>query len=231
MYDYEEACPVSRASSVLCERWTLQIIREMLLGATRFSEFQKYLPRMSPSLLNTRLRTLETQGIIVRKKVADRKGYEYHLTPAGRQLKGVIKEIGKWGMRWVFDNMNPEQLNLSAIIRDYAVAMKTQQLPDGDIVIQFTVTGDRDVVKKYVLVRDGKTQVCDENISHDVDVYLTASLETFGQIWFGELSVLSACGSGKLKVVGPPFYVNNLSKWLGTSQFSLYNKRGNGESC
>ena len=40
MFDYEEACPISKATSVLCERWTLQIIREMALGATRFSEFQ-----------------------------------------------------------------------------------------------------------------------------------------------------------------------------------------------
>jgi len=68
MYDYEEACPVSRAASVLCERWTLQIIREMLMGATRFSEFRQYLPRMSPTLLNTRLKSLEEAGIIARGK-------------------------------------------------------------------------------------------------------------------------------------------------------------------
>jgi len=123
MYDFEEACPVSKAASVLCERWTLQIIREMLLGATRFSEFQKYLPRMSPTLLNTRLRTLEEQGIIIRKKVPDKKGCEYQLTPSGLELKSVIKEMGKWGMHWVFESMDAEQLNLSSIIRGYAVAL------------------------------------------------------------------------------------------------------------
>ena len=229
MYDYEEFCPVSRAASVLCERWTLQIIREMLLGATRFSEFQNYLPRMSPTLLNTRLRTLEQQGIILRRKIADRKGYEYQLTPCGQQLKPVIAEFGKWGIRWVFENMNPEQLNLSSIIRDYAFVLDTEQLPAGNVTIQFTVTEDKGPVKKFVVVRNGSTQVCDENIGNDVDVYITASLETLGKVWYGELGILSAHDKGLLKVVAPPFYINNLSKWLRTSQFAQYNKHNVGD--
>ena len=87
MYDYGEACPISRASSVLCERWTLQIVREMFFGASRFSEFQKYLPKISPSLLNTRLRLLAENGIIIRKRIPEKRGYEYHLTPAGKSLR------------------------------------------------------------------------------------------------------------------------------------------------
>ena len=71
MFDYAEACPISKAASLLCERWTLQIIREMLMGATRFSEFQKYLPKMSPTLLNSRLRSLEAHGLIVRKRIPE----------------------------------------------------------------------------------------------------------------------------------------------------------------
>ena len=105
MYDYAEACPISKAASVLCERWTLQIIREMFMGATRFSEFQKFLPRMSPALLNSRLRTLEARGIILRKRIAEKKGYEYQLTPAGNALKPLMGEFGKWGMNWVFLSM------------------------------------------------------------------------------------------------------------------------------
>ena len=224
MYDFEEACPVSKAASILCERWTLQIIREMLLGATRFSELQKYLPKMSPTLLNARLRSLEEHGILVRKKVPEKKSYEYRLTPSGLQLKSVVREMGKWGMQWVFGTMNPEQLNLSVIIRDYAVALDTDQLPTGDTTIQFTVTGAREPTKKFVLVREGHKQVCDENIGTDVDVYLTASLKTLGQIWFGEQSISAARDTGLLKVIGPPFYTNNLSKWLRTSQFAPFNR-------
>lgn len=224
MYDYEEACPVSKAASVLCERWTLQIIREMLLGATRFSEFRQYLPKISPTLLNTRLKSLEDQGIIVRKKVAEKRSYEYQLTPSGQALKPLLTEFGKWGIQWGDESMDPAQLNTSAIIRDFSVALKIDQLPAGDATMQITVTDEKTPIRKYILIRDGRASVCAENIGYDVDVYLSASLKTWGQIWYGDLSVLSACDKGLLKTTGTGYYVNNVSKWLGTSQFAEFNK-------
>ena len=225
MFDYEEACPISKATSVLCERWTLQIIREMVLGATRFSEFQKYLPKLSPTLLNSRLRMLEEEGIILKKKVPEKKSYEYQLTPAGIALKPVLSELGKWGMQWVFEGMSDEQLNISTIVRDFAVALDTSQLPSGDTTIQFSISNAESVVKKYVLARDGKTQVCEDNIGLEVDVYLTAALKTFYEIWFGEISLNTACEKEMLKVIGAQVYIRNLSKWLRTSQFASYNKK------
>ena len=227
MYNYEEACPISQAASVLCERWTLQIVREMLLGASRFSELQSYLPKMSPTLLNSRLKTLERQGIILRTKIREKKGYEYRLTPTGLDLKPVLHEMGKWGMQWVFARMNPSQLNLAAIVRDYAVWIQTDQLPAGHTTIQISVTGESSPIKKFILVRDGRTQVCEENIGNEVDIYLTASLETLGKIWFGELELNTAREQGLLKVVGSTFCVNNLGKWLRTSQFADYNQINN----
>ncbi len=224
MYDYAEACPISKAASVLCERWTLQIIREMFMGATRFSEFQKFLPRMSPALLNSRLRTLEAQGIILRKRMPEKKGYEYQLTPAGNALKPLMGEFGKWGMNWVFMSMEGDQLNIAVIVRDFAFAMDTQQLPSGDTVIQFTVASDAETARKFIMVHDGTTQVCEDNIGTEVDVYISAGLKTLYQIWYGEISANVACEQKLMKVVGAPVYVNNLSKWLRTSQFAQYNR-------
>jgi len=224
MFDYAEACPISKAASVLCERWTLQIIREMFMGATRFSEFQKYLPRMSPALLNTRLRTLEAQGIILKKRVPEKKGFEYHLTPAGNALRPVLGEFGKWGMNWVFLSMEGDELNTSVIVRDFAFAMDMQQLPSGNSVFQFNVQSEAENARKFIMVRDGKTEVCEENPGNEVDVYLSADLKTLYQIWYGEIPVNVACESKLLKVVGPPVYTNNLSKWLRTSQFAQYNR-------
>jgi DNA-binding HxlR family transcriptional regulator len=225
MFDYEEACPISKATSVLCERWTLQIIREMLLGANRVSEVQKYLPKLSPTLLNSRLRMLENEGIIMKRKVPEKKGYEYQLTPSGNALKPVLSELGKWGMQWVFEGMDEEQMNISTIVRDFSVALDIEQLPSGDNTIQFSITGGDDIVKKYVLVRDGKAQMCEDNIGHDVDVYLTADLKTFYEIWYGDVSLNAARDKERLKVVGAPVYTRNLSKWLRTSQFAAYNKK------
>ena len=129
MYDYEEACPVSKAASLLGERWTIQIIREMLFGASRFSELQKAPARMSPSLLNTRLRALETAGIILRKKIPEKKGYEYLLTPAGQALQPVLVELGKWGIQQAFSEMDPNQLNVSTIVRIFPLPSRWGNYP------------------------------------------------------------------------------------------------------
>lgn len=225
MYDYEEACPVSKAASVLCERWTLQIIREMILGANRFSELQKYLPKLSPTLLNSRLRSLEQQGLIIRKKIPEKKGFEYQLTPSGQAILPILQELGKWGMRYAFDSMNPDELNISVLVRDFAVALDLEQLPGGDLTVQFNVLADGEQSRKFIMVRNRVAQVCDDNLGTDVDIYLTADLITFGKIWYGELSIINACKQGLLKVVGNSYLQNNLSKWLGTSQFAPHNQR------
>jgi len=225
MFDYGEACPISRATSVLCERWTLQLIREMLLGASRFSEFQTYLPKISPSLLNSRLRMLEAEGLVIRKRIAEKRGYEYLLTPAGLSLRPVLSELGKWGMQWVFDSMNDEQLNVSTIVRDFAFALDPTQLPAGETTIQFKISAADATSSKFVLVRDGNAQVCDENLGHEVDVYVTATLQDLYNIWFGEISIPAARDCGRLKVTGMPAYTKNLGKWLRTSQFAAHNPR------
>ena len=219
MYDFEEACPISKAASVLCERWTLQILREMMLGAKRFSEFRQYLPKMSPTLLNTRLKALEKQGLIVKRKIPEKSGYEYRLSPSGKALGPLLSEFGKWGMQYAFTSMNEEQLNVSALIRDFAVALQVDQLPEGNSVIQFNVNVDNKCIIKYIIIRDGKQEICDENIGYDVDVNLTADLKTFGQIWFNALSISSAIKNSHLKIFGSSFYTNNITRWLGTSQF------------
>lgn len=229
MFEYGEVCPVSKAASVLCERWTLQIIREMLMGASRFSEFQRYLPKLSPALLNTRLRTLEEQGIILRKRISGKTGYEYHLTPAGLGLKPLLKAFGQWGMTWAFDSIDDGELNPAVIVRDFAYAMDTSQLPSGDTTLQFNIL-EPEPVRKFVLVRDGMAQQCDESIGYEVDIYLSASLKTLYQIWFGEISVATAREQELLKVIGASHYTNNVSKWLRTSQFAPYNRNQNDDS-
>jgi len=225
MFDYGEACPISRATTVLCERWTLQLIREMLLGASRFSEFQTYLPKISPSLLNSRLRMLEEEGLVIRKRIPEKRGYEYLLTPAGQSLQPVLSELGKWGIQWVFDSMDDEQLNVATIVRDFAFALDASQLPAGDVTIQFKIAAADGTCSRFVLVRDRQTQVCEENPGYEVDVYLTSTLKDLYNIWFGEITVAAARDCGRLKVSGIPGYTKNLGRWLRTSQFAVHNPR------
>jgi len=224
MYDYGEACPISRASSVLCERWTLQIVREMMLGASRFSEFQRYMPRISPSLLNSRLKLLEEAGVIVKRRIPEKRGHEYCLTPAGKALSPVLHELGKWGMQWVHEGIEDAELNAIVLLREIAVLMNEDELPSGDHVFQFTLT-DADVTPtRFVLLQRGTREVCDENPGYEVDVYFQSTLRVLSEIFWGDRSIAAACKGGDLQVVGASRLTRRLSKWFPVSSFAEFNR-------
>lgn len=224
MYDYGEACPISRASSILCERWTLQIVREMLLGASRFSEFQRYMPRISPSLLNARLKLLEEADIVVKRRIPEKRGHEYKLTPAGKALAPVLTEIGKWGMRWVHEGIADDELDAVVLLREIAVLLNADELPGGDYVLQFTFTDLDEGATRFVLLQRGGREVCDDNPGYEVDVYFRSSLRTLSEIFWGDCSIAAARGSGDLEVVGASSLTKRLSKWFPVSSFAEFNR-------
>ena len=102
MRDYGQYCPVALGSEVLADRWTPLILREMVLGSTRFNDIERGLPGISRSLLLQRLRHLERKGVVAIVPVAGGRGNEYHLTPAGKDLEPVIMALGEWTVRWLF---------------------------------------------------------------------------------------------------------------------------------
>src|SRR6266576_2438340 len=99
---YKQFCPVAMAAEILCTRWTVVLLREMLAGSTRFNELRRGVPRMSPALLSQRLKELEAEGVLVREASAFEPGlYEYRLTRAGRDLQPLVEAFGIWGQRWI----------------------------------------------------------------------------------------------------------------------------------
>lgn len=224
MFDYGEFCPISLATSVLCERWTLQIVREMLLGATRFSEFQAHMPRLSPSLLKTRLRFLEEQGIVVRKQTPGQRSGTYHLTAKGKALEPVLSELGKWGMYWVHEGISDEELNATTLMRDITAALDLAQLPGEESLIQVNISDVADLPKQFIRVSDKVAELCEVDTGHEVDVYITGTLKTLTKVWYGDIGLQAARDAGDLKVVGQPVYVRSLSRWLRISAYSNYNR-------
>src|SRR6185437_13741280 len=97
---YGQFCPVALAAEVLAERWTPLVIRELLMGSVRFNDLQRGVPRMSSSLLARRLRDLQFAGVIERRRGAGG-GWEYHPTPAGRELFPLLERMGLWAQRWL----------------------------------------------------------------------------------------------------------------------------------
>ena len=97
---YQQFCPVAMAAEILCPRWTIVVLREMIAGSTRFNELRRGVPRMSPALLSRRLKELEAAGIVARAaSSSDPALFEYHLTEAGRELGPLVEAFGIWGQR------------------------------------------------------------------------------------------------------------------------------------
>ena len=219
-YDYGEACPVSMAASVLAERWTLQIIREMFLGSTKYSQFQKYMPNISPTLLKNRLRTLEDHGIVMRKKTATEGRYDYYLTPSGKALGPLLTEFGKWGMRFANSGMTDKQNTVYGLMRDLGGALDIGELPSCDVTVQFNFTDNPESPKHYINVHNSQAEVCSQNLGFDVDVYINTTVRDMTKVWYGELAMLKAIEDEKMVVVGNVQYTGNLTKWLRISSFT-----------
>lgn len=163
MTSYGQFCPVAKASELLGERWMLLILRELLLGTHRYSEFQRALSRISPSVLTKRLKQLESAGIIVRKTQPGRKGNGCFLTPAGKELAPIVEHLAVWGMRWARGQLTDDELDVDFLMWDIQRRLDLDKLPDGETVFCF-IFEDLSKYKSWWLIAcDGEVDLCTEN--------------------------------------------------------------------
>jgi DNA-binding HxlR family transcriptional regulator len=217
---YKQFCPVAKASEILSEKWTFLIIREAIMGATRFNEFQRGMALISPTMLTKRLNDLTDSGLLIRKKIPAQKGYEYHLTGAGKELFPVIKQLGDWGMRWARGQMIDSELDVELLILYLVRSIKPENLPGNETVIQFNFTNLEKLGKWWILVRENDVDACLDDPGRGVDIWFTTDLRTMIEAWMGDISYKQAIRDKRLKLVGPKTLTNNVTLWMANSIFS-----------
>jgi DNA-binding HxlR family transcriptional regulator len=122
---YTQFCALARAAEIIGERWTLLIIRELLLGPMRFGDLGARLDGVSPALLTARLNALIEDGVVKRATLpAPFNAQVYELTETGRAIQPALRELIRWGGRFLFpmrkdDTFEPDWvlLALDAITR------------------------------------------------------------------------------------------------------------------
>jgi DNA-binding HxlR family transcriptional regulator len=212
---YYQFCPISRAAEVLGERWTILVVRELLLGTTRFSDFQRALAQISPTLLTKRLNQLQDCGLVIRKPLPDQKRTEYHLTAAGRELKPVILGLGKWGMKWARGQMSDDELDVQLLMYDFCRRLDGTQLPGGRTVIEFIFTELPKFEHWWIVVEDTKErELCVNNPGKRSDIQIRSDLRTMVEIWTGDLEIRDAKKDGRLQLSGNPLLVRTVALWL-----------------
>lgn len=218
--EYGQFCPVAKALEVLGERWTILIVRELLMGGTRFNELQRGLNQISPTVLTKRLNDLTESGMVIRKKIPGQRGYEYFLTEMGEELLPVVKCIGEWGMRWARGKMDDSDLDLELLMLYLQRSIQPEKLPGNESVIRFKFTDVNKFNDWWVVVNNKDVDVCVRNPGKDVDVYFTTDLRTMIEVWMGDTSYKTAMDDSRLKLVGPSALTRNVTSWLAPSIFA-----------
>lgn len=225
---YKQFCPVAMASEVLCNRWTIVLLRELCAGSTRFNDLRRGVPRMSPALLSTRLKELETHGILVRTLVQKRPElFEYRLTPAGVELESVVEAIGIWGHRWVETEPGLENLDAGLLMWDMRRGLNVTPLPPRKITIQFVYPELSKAEQNWWLLIDPKhgVDLCLVDPGFDVDLFTRCDLRTMTAIWMGLDTVSKAIADDRLLLIGDKDVADKMQLWLGLSPFAVQEKQ------
>jgi DNA-binding HxlR family transcriptional regulator len=204
---------VSLASDVLADRWTPLILRELILGNTRFNDIARGLPGISRSLLVQRLRHLERKGVLVRWPSPTGKGNEYHLTAAGKDLESVVDALGRWAIEWLFDDLRPDDVDPITLTWWMHRRIDEASLPPVRVVIEFNHTAPKRQAIWMVLDR-GEASVCIQHPGFETDVLVTSTTLALAEVFQGYSTWSRAVASESIRVDGPPRLTKALPRWF-----------------
>jgi DNA-binding HxlR family transcriptional regulator len=218
MPDYGRFCPVALASDVLADRWTPLIMRELILGNTRFNDIARGLPGISRSLLVQRLRHLERKGVVELWPSPTGRGNEYHLTPAGKDLEPVVMALGRWAVEWLFDDLRPHEVDPVTLTWWMHRRINEDNLPPGRVVIEFDYTAP-ERCRIWMVLDRGEASVCLQHPGFDPDLVVTATTPALAEIFQGYEDWNRAVSTDAVRVEGAPRLAKSLPRWFVWSPF------------
>ncbi len=218
---YGQFCPVSMAADVICSRWTVLVIRELLCGSTRFNDLRRGIPRMSPSLLSKRLKELEGSGV-VRVVPTGQKGVnEYLLTEAGEELRPLVIGLGTWGYRRLGSRLALQNLDPTLLMWDMRRGINVAPFPAGRSTVEFAYPELPESHRFYWLViEDGAVDVCWVDPGYEVDLWVKSALRVMTAVWMGYANLMAEITAGRIEVDGNPLLARSMPLWLGLSPFA-----------
>lgn len=213
--DYGQFCPLAKAAELLCERWTMILIRELIAGSQRFNDLRRGLPLMSPTLLSRRLRQLEQADVVVRSRT-DSGAYCYQLTPAGEELRPMVEFMGTWGHRWVGSQLSDSDLDVGLLMWDIRRGVDPSRFPAERTTLQIHFHDAPEGLKDWWLVSEnGETDLCMEDPGHELDLMIQCSVRVLTDIWLCRRTLKDAEKTGEMRVSGMRGDLRNqLPRWL-----------------
>ncbi|MCH6257956.1 winged helix-turn-helix transcriptional regulator [Puniceicoccaceae bacterium K14] len=196
---YKQACNIALALDLIGERWTLLIIRELILGPKRFGDLLPHLQGMGTNLLTTRLKELETHAVIEKQPCSpNSRRMQYKLTPLGEGLENVLRELIRWGIQLPQSPPSPDSLyqpewDLVAIKLLY----KREKAPklEGTVLIKSVESSIYAIIAKDGLQLDIST-------THTHDATIEGNRDSFEKLFKGKSSLNQLISQNSLKISG-----------------------------
>jgi DNA-binding HxlR family transcriptional regulator len=197
---YRQYCPLARTMDILGERWTVLMIRELLLGPRRFKDLLEALDGMGTNLLSERLKMLEAEGLAQRRTLPAPAGSAvYELTERGRGLEPAMVELARWGVESLGKPREGEAFRPSWLALTLKATFNAELARGVHEVYEFRV----DDTVFHARVDDGHLTITDGEAQRP-DLVFAANAETFVAVGSRRVSPLDAVRRGKLKAEGPP---------------------------
>jgi DNA-binding HxlR family transcriptional regulator len=212
---YGQYCPIARASELLAERWTIIILRNIvILGCRTFNEIADCAPGLSRGLLSKRLRDLERGGVLDIRPKADGRGSIYEPTEAGRELSEVLAALQLWGSRWA--DLTPAQAHPGVVLWMWATfSLDRDRLPQRRKLVRFdypTLSGPGS--RGWLLIERGDAEICETYPGGEEDlVVIVHDPLAFAHWHLGDIAWADALRSGAIEVRGSRALARSLPTW------------------
>ncbi len=218
--EYGQFCPIAKASEIIGEKWTILIIRELLMGGSRFNELHRGLAMISPTILARRLEFLTEYGLVVKKRIPGQRGYQYLPTESCRELLPTIRSLADWGLRWARTNLREQDYDVELLMLYLKRSIVPEKLVGKETVIQFQFTDIKKLSRWWIVARRDEVDLCVSDPGKDVDVWLNTSVKTMVDVWMGDTTYRQAIRNGALKLVGPTALTRSITDWMRNSEYA-----------
>jgi len=195
---YAQYCPVARALDVVGERWTLLIVRDLLMGPKRYTDLREGLPGIATDILTARLRTLEQAGFVRRRELPrPAPATVYELTEDALQLRHAILALGRVGMSTLGGPEAGEDVRPERMVLGLRVSFRRAEFAELTETYELTIDGEPFTVG----VADGTVDTKPETASSPA-IRLRTDADTFVALLTGELAPAVALADDRAALEG-----------------------------
>ncbi|HKN54870.1 MAG TPA: helix-turn-helix domain-containing protein [Amycolatopsis sp.] len=199
---YGQFCGLARALEIVGERWSLLVVRDLMLGPKRFTELQRTLPRIPVSILTSRLNELEESGVIRRRVLSQLDaGVVYELTEYGCELDHIVLDLALWGARSLTQPKPDEVFTLDSAILSLYTTFQEEAAAGVHINYELHYLGGEMIV--HALVDDGAVKVSAGALP-DADLVIEPRGPVMIDLLKGSLSPADALAGGEVRIDGDP---------------------------